>query len=59
MQRLTLEWRVLDADHVALVFDKKTWGLYQLTADAWGVDTGAMIAEAVAKLLGPTVRTSL
>ena len=55
MMRLNLEWKIIDRDHVALIFDKPTWALFQSTADSRGVDTGDMIAEAVANLLGPTV----
>ena len=55
MMKLNIEWKVLDRDHVALVFDKPTWMAFQTTADSRGLDTQEMIAEALAKLLGPIV----
>jgi hypothetical protein len=55
MMKLNIEWKLLDRDHVALVFDKPTWMISQTTADQRGLDTQQMIAEALAKLLGPLV----
>ncbi len=58
MMRLTLQWQVLDKDHVALVFDKATWAAFHLTADTRGVDAGSMIVEALSNLLGPIAARS-
>ena len=55
MKRLTLEWKILDRDHVALIFDKPTWKMFQDTADERGLDTSDMIVETLARLLGPTI----
>jgi hypothetical protein len=55
MMKLNLQWKMIDRDHVALVFDKPTWMVFQTTADSRGLDTQDMIAEALAKLLGPIV----
>jgi hypothetical protein len=57
MLKLNLEWKILDDNRVALVFDKTSWLAFQSTADARGVDTCEMIAEAVVKLLGPVIAT--
>jgi len=56
MEKLTLEWRILDRGHVALVFDTAAWKLFEATAAARRCDTSEMIAETVTKLLGPTQR---
>ncbi|HTT83349.1 MAG TPA: hypothetical protein VMF67_07695 [Rhizomicrobium sp.] len=55
MQKIGLEWRVLDRDHVALVFDKTSFKAFQDVADQLGVETTDMIANAVVKVLGPVV----
>ena len=52
MMHLNLEWKILDRDHVALVFDKAAWTTLQTTADARGLDTHDMIVEAVVNVLG-------
>jgi hypothetical protein len=52
MQKLTVEWRILDAGHVALVFDSVTWLAFETTAQRRGKDVQAMITEAVVGLLG-------
>jgi hypothetical protein len=52
MIRLNLEWKIIDGNHVALVFDKPTWLAFQTTADSRGLDTSEMITEALVKLLG-------
>ncbi len=52
MLHLNLEWQVLDRNKVALIFDAKTWAVFQDTADARGVDTQTMIIEALANSLG-------
>ena len=57
MMKLNIEWKLLDRDHVALVFDKPTWMAFQTTADSRGLDTQDMIAEALAKLLGKVMAT--
>ena len=57
MMKLNLEWKIIDGNRVALIFDKPSWIAFQTTADARGVDTGDMIAEALAKLLGPVIAT--
>jgi len=56
MMRLSLEWTLLDQDHVALVFDKNTWKAFQLVAEDRGLDASEMILEALAKLLGTAMR---
>ena len=55
MLKLNIEWKILDRDHVALVLDKPTWAIFQTTAEQRGLDTQEMIAEALAKLLGPVM----
>ena len=57
MLKLNLEWKVLDRDHVALVFDKTTYAAFQSVADARGLDTQNMITEALARLVGTLVAT--
>jgi len=57
MLKLSLEWKMLDRDHVALVMDKTTYAAFQSVADARGVDTQDMISEALARLLGTLVAT--
>ena len=49
---LHLEWKVLDTEHYALIFDTPAWKLLQQKADALGVDTCDMVSEAIANLLG-------
>jgi hypothetical protein len=53
MMHLSLEWKVIDKTHVALIFDNTTFAAFQTIADARGIETTDMIAEALAKLLGP------
>ena len=55
MLHLNLEWRVLERNKVALIFDATTWSLFQETADSRGVDTQSMIIEALANALGSIV----
>jgi hypothetical protein len=50
--RLHLEWKALDKEHYALIFNTPAWKLLQEKADALGVDTCDMVAEAIANLLG-------
>ena len=57
MLRLSLEWKTIDKDHVALIFHKDTFLAFQNIADAKGVDTTEMISEALVKLLGPIIAT--
>ena len=52
MKRLTLEWAILDRDHVALVFNRETWMAFHQIAGDRGVDPRTMIAEALAGLPG-------
>ncbi len=52
MQKLCLEWKVLDQDHVALIFDKPTFAAFQLVAETKGIEPTEMISEAVVGLLG-------
>jgi hypothetical protein len=52
MQNLSLEWRVLDPAHVALVFDLATWRVFEATAESRGTDAQAMITKAMVSLLG-------
>lgn len=56
MEKLTLEWRVLDGQHVALVFDIPSWRLLEHEAKERGMETTDMIAGGVAMLLGRAVR---
>jgi hypothetical protein len=56
MQRLKLEWWVIDKDHVGLIFDKATWKLLQDEADSRDMEPTDMVAGAVATLLGRAVR---
>ena len=53
MMKLSLEWKIIDKQHVALIFDKPTFAVFQQTADTRGVETTDMIVEALVKLLGP------
>jgi hypothetical protein len=57
MLKLNLEWKVLDRDHVALVFDKTTYAAFQSVADSRGLDTQDMISEALARSLGTLLAT--
>jgi hypothetical protein len=57
MLKLNLEWKILDRDHVALIFDKTTYAAFQSIADARGLDTQNMISESLARLLGTPVAT--
>jgi len=50
--RFHLQWKVLDKEHYALIFDNAAWTLLQDKADALGVDTCDMISDAIASLLG-------
>ena len=52
MKKLSLEWRILDKEHVALVFDAESWKTYEVTAAARQCDASDMIVEAVINLLG-------
>jgi hypothetical protein len=52
MKRLSLEWRDLDAEQTALVFDKETWKAYETTAELRGINAEEMITRAVVGLLG-------
>ena len=55
--RINLKWKIIDESHVALIFDRSTFAAFQIIADARGVEPTDMIAEALAKLLGPVVAT--
>jgi hypothetical protein len=55
LKKLSLEWKIIDGNKVALLFDKPTWALFQSVADSRNADTGQMITEAIAQLLGPIV----
>lgn len=57
MQKLNLEWKIVDKDHVALIFDKPTFKAFQDIATSRGLDTTDMIAQAVSELLGPVLVT--
>jgi len=50
MKRLSLEWTILDQDHVALAFDTNAWKAFQTVAEDRGLDASEMIAEALPKL---------
>ena len=50
--KLSLEWKVLDGGHAALVFDLGTWRIYESVAAERGTNAQAMITRAVADLLG-------
>jgi hypothetical protein len=52
MKWLRLEWRILDDEHVALVFDKSAWAAFEQTAALRATDASEMIAEALAGLMG-------
>jgi hypothetical protein len=54
--RLTLEWRKLDREHAALVFDVPTWAIFAAEAKARGIEPSEMIVRAIAELLGPAER---
>jgi hypothetical protein len=55
MMNLNLEWKIIDGNRVALIFDTPSWRAFQTTADARGVDTSDMITEALVKLLSPII----
>jgi hypothetical protein len=57
MKRVNLEWKVLDEDRVALIFDKPAWLAFQSVADGRGLDTSDMISETIVRLLGPIIAT--
>ncbi|MGP0076186.1 MAG: hypothetical protein ACLPWF_30055 [Bryobacteraceae bacterium] len=50
-----MTWKVLDDDHIALIFEKPVWELFRAKATGRGVMAHKMIADAVARLLGPHV----
>lgn len=56
MEKLRLEWRVIDKNHVALIFDPPTWALLEQEAQSRGMETTDMVAGGVAMLLGRAVR---
>jgi hypothetical protein len=49
---LSLGWVELDDEHLALVFERTTWRLFELRAKAQQTTAQEMIAEAVVKVLG-------
>jgi hypothetical protein len=51
--KLTLEWVKLREGSRALVFDAKTWAVYEEAAKARGKTARQMITTAVAGSLGP------
>ncbi len=53
--QVNLTWKVLDDDHIALIFEKPVWELFRAKATGRGVMAHKMIADAVARLLGPHV----
>lgn len=57
MLKLKLEWKIINRDQVSLIFDTSTWLLLQDKANARGMETTTMVAEAIANLLGPVVAT--
>ena len=57
MLTLNLEWKIIDEDRVGLLFDKPTFSAFQAVADARGLETTNMIAQALAGLLGPVIGT--
>lgn len=52
MKKLSLEWKVLDKHHVALVFDIPTWKTFEAEANTRGIEASDMIAQAVIGVLG-------
>lgn len=54
MKTLTLQWKMIDKKHVALVFDRDTWRVYETEAEQRGEETCDMIAFAVMRLLAET-----
>lgn len=57
MFTLNLEWKVVDRDHIALLFDKPTFLAFQTAAEAHGLEATDMIGQALARLLGPVIGT--
>jgi hypothetical protein len=57
MITLNSEWKIIDKDRFALLFDKPTFSAFQTVADARGLETTEMIAQALAELLGPVIAT--
>ena len=57
MLTLNLEWKIIDSNRVALLFDKATFSAFQTVADFRGLETTDMIAQALAELLGPVIAT--
>jgi hypothetical protein len=51
--KLTLEWLKLADGRMALVFDQKTWAVYQDNAKALGKSAEQVIVTAVAGSLAP------
>ena len=52
MQPLTLEWLVVDKDHVALIFDKLAFSAFHALALARGMETTELITETLGNLFG-------
>ena len=52
MQPLTLEWLVVDEEHMALVFDKLAFSAFQAVALSRGKETTAMITETLCGVFG-------
>jgi hypothetical protein len=57
MKPVTLEWLVVDEEHLVLVFDKFAFSAFQSIADARGVETTELITETLASLFGPVFVT--
>ncbi len=53
--QINLKWQVLDDDRIALIFDKTAWEPFRALATERGILATEMIADAVARLLGPHV----
>lgn len=52
MNSITLDWLIVDGEHVALVFDKTAFSAFQSLAAARGIETTELITETLAGLFG-------
>jgi hypothetical protein len=55
MLTLNIEWKIIDSDRVASLFDKATFSAFQTAAAFRGLETTDMIAGALAELLEPDI----
>ena len=55
MTKLKFEWKILNRNQVALIFDQHAFAAFQSVAESRGVETTDLITNAIVKLLGPVL----